>query len=117
MGFAYAQGMIEELRGKIQFGAYYIIAPENAKAGRVNETEWSEIWQFGSNFNLSNEDAPCLQDGVAPQSKVKGLNANKRIFIPEKLYSKKGFFDSHFIGYYTWIFDIPVGEKGHVTQR
>lgn len=117
MGFAYAQGMIEELRGKIQFGAYYIIAPENAKAGRVNETEWSEIWQFGSNFNLSNEDAPCLQDGVAPQSKVKGLNTNKRIFIPEKLYSKKGFFDSHFIGYYTWIFDIPVGERGHVTQR
>jgi hypothetical protein len=117
MGFAYAQGMIEELRGKIKFGAYYIIAPENAKAGKVNEAEWSEIWQYGSNFNLEGADAPCLQDGVAPQSKVKGLHVQKRVFIPKSLYARKGFFDSHFIGYYTWLFDIPEGEKGHITKR
>jgi hypothetical protein len=25
-----------------------------------------------------------------------------------------GFFNSHFIGYYTWIFDIPKGKPGYV---
>lgn len=117
MGFAYSQGMIEELRGKIQFGAYYIIAPENAKSGKVNEKEWKEIWQYGSNFNLQNADAPCLQDGVAPQSKVFGLSAKKRVFIPEKLYTRKGFFESHFIGYYTWVFDVQEDERGYIKNR
>ncbi len=30
MGFAYAQGMIEVLKGKIPLAGYYIIDPENA---------------------------------------------------------------------------------------
>jgi hypothetical protein len=117
MGFAYSLGMIDELRGKINFGSFYIIAPENAKSGRVNLSEWQEIWQYGSNLKQKNADAPCLQDGVAPQSKAKGLNAENRIFIPEKMNSKKGFFDSHFIGYFYWILDIPEGENGYVKQK
>ncbi|MES2589533.1 MAG: hypothetical protein V4622_11190 [Bacteroidota bacterium] len=116
MGFAYAQGMIEELKGKINFGSYYIIAPENAKSGKVNESEWQEVWQYGSRFNTTKFDAPCLQDGVAPQTKASGLSDSKRIYIPSKLYSKRGFFDSHFIGYYSWILDISQGKKGSVRQ-
>jgi hypothetical protein len=117
MGYAYSLGMIEELRGKVNFGSFIIIAPENAKSGKVNMSEWQEIWQYGSNFNQHNSDAPCLQDGVAPQSKAGGLSVNQRVYIPENLYSKKGFFDSHFVGYYTWIFNVPEQERGYIKQR
>lgn len=117
MGFAYSLGMIESVRNKIQLGEFYILAPENANSGTVNRSEWKEVWQYGSRFNLENSDAPCLQDGVAPQAGVRGLNLENRLFIPTKNASQKGFFDSHFVGYYTWIFDIPQGEKGAVSQR
>ena len=117
MGFAYALGMIDVLRNKINFGGFYIIAPENAKTGYVKPKEWQQIWQYGSRFNLTNSDAPCLQDGVAAQSAAKGLSYKNRVFIPENLYDKKGFFDSHFIGYYDWILKLKEGEKGYMQQR
>ena len=116
MGYAYSVGMIESLRNKIQFGGFYILAPENAKSGFVKPSEWKEIWQYGSNLNQDFEDAPCLQDGVAPQTAVKGLPKENRLFIPKKSYAQKGFFDSHFVGYYTWILEIPQGENGAVKQ-
>jgi len=62
-------------------------------------------------------DAPCLQDGVAPQSAVGGLELKHRVFIPEDRYNTKGYFDSHFIGWYTWILDIPENQKGYMQQR
>jgi hypothetical protein len=117
MGFAYAQGMIEYLRGKVNFGSYYILAPENGSTGHVNKKEWKNVWQYGSALNRKGQDAPCLQDGVAPQSGVGGLPEKNRIFIPEKYYKQKGYFDSHFIGYYTWIFQIPPQEPGFVVFR
>lgn len=117
MGFAYSLGMIEELRDKINFGGYYIIAPENPKSGYVNPVEWKEIWQYGSNLDQIKYDPPCLQDGIAPQTKITGLPSNKRVFIPKKLYSCKGFFDSHFIGYYTWILEIKKDSLGYVTKK
>lgn len=117
MGYAYSLGMIEQLRGKIQLGGFYILAPENAKSGQVNPKEWREIWQYGSDFQLKNADAPCLQDGVAPQSGAKGLPYNKRVFIPKKQNNRKGFFDSHFVGYYDWILKLKPSEKGYIQQR
>jgi len=117
MGYAYALGIIDELRGKINFGSLIIIAPENAGAGKVNAAEWQEIWQYGSRRKTGKDDAPCLQDGVAPQVLAKGLSYSKRVFIPGKYYKRKGFFDSHFIGYYTWIFDIPEKQKGHLKKH
>lgn len=114
MGFAYSLGVIDVLRNNIQFGGFYIIAPENARAGKVNKAEWQEIWQYGSDFP---KDAPCLQDGIAPQSAVKGLDNKNRLFIPTENYQKKGFFDAHFIGYYTWIFAIEQAHKGAVRQH
>lgn len=116
MGFAYAQGIVKQLRGKIQFGGFYIIAPEDGKVGEVNVKEWKEIWQYGSNLKESKQDAPCLQDGVAPQSAIKGIE-NHRVFIPAKNYNQKGFFDSHFIGYYKWILEIEQGKKGEISQH
>lgn len=117
MGYAYSIGMIEVLRGRINFGGFYIIAPENASVGKVNLNEWKEVWQYGSNFNYAKGDAPCLQDGVAPQTLVGGLTPKYRTYIPTHLYKNKGFFDSHFIGYYTWIFSIDKGKSGYIIQR
>ncbi len=117
MGYAYSLGMIETMRDKINFGGYYIIAPENAKSGRIRASEWQELWQYGSRFGVTNDDAPCLQDGVAPQSKARGLDKDARVFIPQALYARKGFFDSHFIGYYDWILQIQEGNKGYIKQR
>lgn len=117
MGYAYSLGIVDQLRGKINFGGLYIIAPENAGAGNIDVGEWQEVWQFGSNTALHAKGEPCLLDGIAPQVKVGGLPGERRIFIPEKYYRRMGFFDSHFIGYYTWIFDIPEGQKGYIRQR
>lgn len=117
MGYAYAIGMIEELRGKIHFGGFYIIAPENAGQGSVKPEEWKEVWQYGSRWSQKSKDAPCLQDGIAPQTAAKGLGERNRIYIPNQFYKRKGFFDSHFIGYYSWIFDLEQGEKGAIRQR
>jgi hypothetical protein len=117
MGFAYAQGMIDQLRGKINFGGYYILAPENAEAGLVNRKEWKQVWQYGSNLHSEKQDEPCLQDGVAPQSSVNGLTEQQRIYFPKALYKHKGYFDSHFVGYYDWVLRIPKGKKGYIRQR
>jgi hypothetical protein len=117
MGYAYSLGMIEELRGKINFGGFYIMAAENAGQGRVNLEEWKEVWQYGSRMNDTSKEAPCLQDGVAPQVCAKGLSEANRVYIPDQFYRRKGFFDSHFVGYYTWIFDIEQGKKGAIKQR
>jgi hypothetical protein len=117
MGYAYALGMIKELRGKINFGGFYIIAPENAEAGKVFAKEWPEIWQYGANFNYGESDAPCLQDGIAPQKAAKGLDENHRVYIPKDLYHRRGFKDSHYIGLYKFLFTISPGKKGAVQQH
>jgi len=117
MGYAYALGIVEKLRGKINFGGLYIVAPENASAGSIDESEWKEVWQYGSDFEAHQFEAPCLLDGIAPQTKVGGLSPRHRAYIPEENYNKMGFFNSHFIGYYTWIFDIPKNKTGHIGQR
>ncbi len=117
MGYAYALGIIEQLRGKINFGGLYIIAPENATAGSIDMKEWNEVWQYGENFNSERYKSPCLLDGVAPQTKVAGLLNDHRVYIPTANYSSKGFYSSHFIGYYTWIFKIAENEKGYIPQR
>jgi hypothetical protein len=117
MGFAYSQGIVEKLRGKINFGGYYIIAPENGKSGRVIDSEWKQVWQYGSNLNSKYPDAPCLQDGIAPQYKVPGLPKENHIYIPKDFYKYKGYYDSHFIGFYTWILDIKNEKQGCVSKR
>jgi hypothetical protein len=114
MGFAYAQGMIAALRGKIEFGSYFIIAPENGKAGYVRKEEWHQVWQYGSDLQ---RDAPCLQDGIAPQLKINGLPANHRSYIPASHYQQKGFFNAHFVGYYTWIFNLLPHQVGYVQAN
>jgi hypothetical protein len=117
MGYAYSLGMIQEIRGKINFGGFYILAAENASIGKTNPKEWMEVWQYGANFEPKQRNAPCLQDGVAVQVKAKGLKNRNRVFFPKDRERQMGFFKSHFVGYYTWIFDIPKGKKGSVSKH
>ncbi len=117
MGYAYALGMVEELRGKINFGGFYILAPENASAGYVNPSEWKEIWQYGVDQEALKKSAPCMLDGVAPQTRAQGLAETHQVFIPKELFRRFGFFDSHFVGFYDWIFDLNEAQPGNIPQR
>lgn len=117
MGYAYSLGIIESLRDKCIFGEFYIFAPENAETGKIVQSAWNCVYQYGSIPKGSRKQAPCLQDGVAPQTKVKGLSAQNRLTFPKSHYKKMGFTGSHFIGFYDWVFDIPQGEKGAITQH
>jgi hypothetical protein len=115
MGFAYALGMIEEIKAqmpRIKLGGFYIIAPENGCSGAVNPADCLEIWQYGSN---EVEDPFYLQDGVAPQCSVKGLDVTRRAYIPDDVV--KGFVSSHSIGNYKWIFTRNEKQEGYVTPR
>ena len=117
MGHAYAMGMSSVLKGKVNLGDCYIIAPENPRGKTFAPNEWNNVWQYGAFRHGKWKHAPCQQDGVAPQSLVKGLSANHRVAFPKTQAKHMGFFNSHFIGFYTWIFDIPKGKPGFVPQH
>ena len=116
MGYAYSLGMIDVVRGHINFGGFYCIAPENARAGKINTSEWKEVWQYGSKL-WGKAEAPCMQDGVAPQQLAQGLSHKKHVSIPVNTYRHRGFFNSHFVGYYTWIFDLQPKKNGFIRQH
>lgn len=116
MGYAYALGMIDALGSSCQYKAFYILAPENAQAGQIKPTQWDEIYQYGCFAKGPLRQAACLQDGVAPQTGVKGLDSKNRLTFPISYERKMGFTGSHFVGYYHWIFDIPQGQKGAVKS-
>ena len=125
MGFAYAQGIIESLkassvRDRIKWGGYYIVAPENGSAGTVTPGDWEQIWQYGSDLDrLDKENADKMweQDGVAPQSIVGGLDAQKRAFIPKDPSIPKNFVDSHIVKNYGWIFELNRNANVYGTPR
>jgi hypothetical protein len=116
MGYAYSLGIIDVVRGHINFGGFYCIAPENARAGKINTSEWKEVWQYGSKL-WGKAEAPCLQDGIAPQQLAQGLSHKKHVSFPKNTYRHRGFFNSHFVGYYTWIFDLQSKDKGFIRQH
>lgn len=125
MGYAYALGMLEVLKGKVPFGVFYIIAPENAKSGQVllsklELSSFEKVWQYGSN---EEKDPPCQQDGIAPQGPVHKdikFELSKegrygRIGIPDPAF--KDFLKAHYIDDYEWIFNLKELEAGHVKNR
>lgn len=76
-------------------------------------------------WNRRNTVKPYLQDGVAPQKSVVGIESlppstyGGRIFIPDT-YWPKGFLESHTISNFNWIFDInyiPKKPNGYVNKR
>ena len=117
MGFAYSLGILNELRGKINFGGFYIIAPENAEAGKVTVSEWKDVIHYGCNLSWENKAPACLQDGIAPQSKIQGLSSKEHVYFPMELQKRMGYLGSHFIGNFLWTLDIPKDKPGHIRQH
>ena len=117
MGYAYALGMMDAMKSKCVFGSFYVFAPENAEAGKVITSQWQEVYQYGSIPKGARKQAPCLQDGVAPQSLMKGIAPHHRLTFPTSYANKMGFTGSHFIGYFDWVLNIPPGELGAIRQR
>jgi hypothetical protein len=117
MGFAYSLGLLDELRRKINFGGFYIIAPENAEAGKVNVSEWEDVVHYGCNLSGKNKVPACLQDGIAPQSNILGLSSKEHVYFPMELQKRMGYLGSHFIGNYVWTLEIPENQKGHIQQH
>jgi hypothetical protein len=123
MGYAYALGITDALKGKVPFGRFYVIAPENACSGEIDLDAFEEVWQYGSNLGEPGEDPIHQQDGVAPQCAVNGLKEIEakytekrgRAFIPDG--EPKGFLQSHSIENYKWIFKLKLNEKGYVKLR
>ena len=115
MGYAYSLGFIEEIKSKVVFGKFYILAPENASADSVDWNLFEEVWQYGSN----EKDPVWEQDGIARQTAVKGIETispekGGRLYFP-KDWPKKNFIDSHMLYNYYWMFDcISKGEKGFI---
>lgn len=116
MGHAYLLGMARILKGKIQFGAYFAFAPENPKGKTFKTKDWRAVYQYGTKLYGSQRHAPCQQDGVAPQWRMSGLGENQQICFPKNLSKRLGYFSSHYIGYYDWVFDIPKGQAGYLGR-
>jgi hypothetical protein len=79
-----------------------------------------EVWQYGSALNCTNCKVDPLdkQDGIAPQTTVGGLDETHRVYIPNGV--TKGFYESHNIENYKWIFEIKPTDKnpiGYVKKR
>jgi hypothetical protein len=114
MGHAYFLGMASVLKGKIQFGSYYAFSPENPKGKTIKTNNWTSVFQYGTKLYGSQRHTPCQQDGVAPQWRMSGLAPGAHIGFPKALKVRLGYFSSHYIGYYTWVFDIPKGKPGYL---
>lgn len=121
MGYSYALGFIDAIKGKVVFGKMYIIAPENACVGGTDWSMFEEVWQYGSNLDQPDPDPVWEQDGIAPQCQVKGLETvppgkGGRAFFP-KDWPKKNFVDSHMLYSYFWMFEcIKEGENGYIHK-
>lgn len=132
MGYAYSLGFIEYLKDKVIWGRMYILAPENACSGGADWSKFEEVWQYGSNNNEGDPDRDpfWLQDGVAPQCAVKGIEEMRNIlrygraYIPPTYHVGNGplgqFDGRHYLHNYMWIFTIPEtgpNNVGHVKKR
>ncbi len=119
MGYAYALGIIDELSDKVVLGDIYILSPENAGQGGTDWSKFLQVWQYGSNLDQSNPDPVWEQDGIAPQTQVKGLYFDQnhgRAFMP-KIWPNKDFINSHMPKNYDWIFErIKKGEPGYIGR-
>ncbi len=117
MGHAYFMGMASILRGKIQFSNYWTFAPENPTGRWFAAIWWKQCYQYGTQLYGPNRHAPCQQDGVAPQRRVRGLEPIQQILFPLGYKDRLGYLKSHYIGYYDWAFKIPPKQPGYIGRN
>ncbi|MEY4791830.1 MAG: hypothetical protein RIT34_637 [Bacteroidota bacterium] len=122
MGYAYFLGIIDILAPTQTFGKALILSPEAASTASRDWTIFEEIWQYGANADVREADPIFLQDGIAPQQAVPGLDQLKdptkggRIYIPNTYpKSKLGFIKSHHLAYYDWFFWIKPTDPGYFS--
>jgi hypothetical protein len=120
MGYAYMLGMIDELNGYVDFGKALILSPEGANTAGRDWALFEEVWQYGARASDKQADPICLQDGIAPQMPVVGLDKlppttkGGRVYIPADYPKKKlGFIKSHHLAYYDWFHWIGPTDEGY----
>ena len=116
MGHAYFCGMASVLKKHLQFANYYALAPENANAKRFDQKKWRSVFQYGTILYGKRKHAPCQQDGVAPQVKMSGISKAQQIGFPTAYTTKLGYFSSHYVGYFDWIFNIQPEKPGYISK-
>ncbi len=89
-------------------------------SGSADWGMFREVWQYGTD---EKKVKPFLQDGVAPQCPVEGIEnlppstQGGRVFIPDNFWPK-GFLDSHTISNYGWIFNnLGNQDNGYIKPR
>jgi hypothetical protein len=120
MGYAYMLGMIDELNGYVDFGKALILSPEGANTAGRDWALFEEVWQYGARADDAEADPIFLQDGIAPQEPVLGIDSlpattkGGRIYIPAAYPKKKlGFIKSHHLAYYDWFHWIGPTDEGY----
>lgn len=122
MGYAYTLGILEVIQPYIKLGKFLAIAPES---GGLQGTDWNqfeEVWQYGSNMDLPKGDVIYYQDGIAPQTPLKGLEKidalkGGRVFIPKEWKKRnKGFLKSHHLNWFQWFFLIKPTDRGYFKR-
>ena len=116
MGHAYFCGMASVLKKHVQFANYYALAPENANAKRFDQKKWRSVLQYGTILYGKRRQAPCQQDGVAPQVKMSGISKARQLGFPASYAGKLGYFSSHYVGYFDWIFNIQPEKPGYISK-
>jgi hypothetical protein len=122
MGYAYSLGILEVLKPYVKFGKMLAISPESAGFKGYDWSQFEEVWQYGSNYGEPNADPIYLQDGIAPQMPIKGIemlenSKGGRIFIPDNWpKSKKGFLRSHHLNWFQWFYQIKPTDKGYFKR-
>lgn len=116
MGHAYFCGMASVLKKHLQFANYYALAPENANAKRFDQKKWRSVFQYGTILYGKRKQAPCQQDGVAPQVKMSGISKARQLGFPASYTAKLGYFSSHYVGYFDWIFNIQPEKLGYISK-
>ena len=116
MGYAYALGILSVVDSSVVLGKMLIISPEMACYRGYEWNKFEEVWQYGSNLGESKADVVCLQDGIAPQCMVNGLDSLEhtkggRIFVPK--HARRGFNRSHHLSYFEWFYDLHNGDRGY----
>lgn len=116
MGHAYFCGMASVLKKHVQFANCYALAPENANAKRFDQKKWRRVFQYGTILYGKRRQAPCQQDGVAPQVKMSGISKARQLGFPASYTAKLGYFSSHYVGYFDWIFNIQPEKPGYISK-
>lgn len=118
MGYAYSLGLIEVIKSEVNFGKMLAISPESAGLQGADWSLFQEVWQYGGNEN----DPICLQDGIACQEPLKGIEKvptekGGRVFIPKSWPNrKKGFLKSHHLNWFQWFYVIKSSDRGYFSR-